>query len=116
MFLKSRKLNRVWSKENGEQTICFSRYARRRTPYALRSAAASARIAAVMKNYLWKYLLPGILLILCAFWAGTLPSMIFSLLSFLSFFLAGVALILEGRKRCFPDTLENGAEKREIER
>jgi hypothetical protein len=55
-----------------------------------------------MKDYLWKYFLPGILLILCAFWAGTLPSMVFSLLGFLSFFLAGVALIIEGRKRCFP--------------
>jgi len=51
-----------------------------------------------MKNYLWRYLLPGILLILCAFWAGTLPSMIFSFLGFSSFFLAGVALIIEGRK------------------
>ncbi len=52
-----------------------------------------------MKNYLWKYLLPGLLLILCAFWVGTLPSMSFSLLGFLSFFLAGVALIIEGRKK-----------------
>jgi hypothetical protein len=41
----------------------------------------------------------GILLILCAFWAGTLPSMVFSFLGFLSFFLAGVALIIEGRKK-----------------
>lgn len=38
------------------------------------------------------------LLILCAFWVGTLPSMVFSFLGFLSFFLAGVALIMEGRK------------------
>jgi hypothetical protein len=53
-----------------------------------------------MKNYLWKYFLPGILLILCAFWAGTLPGMVFSFLGFLSFFLAGIALIIEGRK-CF---------------
>jgi hypothetical protein len=52
-----------------------------------------------VKNYFWKYLLPGILLILCAFWAGTLPSMIFSLLGFLSFFLAGVALVIEGWKK-----------------
>ena len=52
-----------------------------------------------VKNYLWKYLLPGILLILCAFWVGTLPSMVFSFLGFLSFFLVGVALIIEGRKR-----------------
>jgi hypothetical protein len=52
-----------------------------------------------MKNYLWKYFLPGLALIGCAFWAGTLPSMVFSLLGFLSFFLAGVALIIEGRKK-----------------
>jgi len=52
-----------------------------------------------MKNYLWKYFLPGILLILCAFWVGTLKSLIFALVGFLSFFLAGVALIIEGRKK-----------------
>ena len=52
-----------------------------------------------MKSYIWKYLLPGIILIGCAFWVGTLPSMVFSFLGFLSFFLAGVALIIEGRKR-----------------
>jgi hypothetical protein len=52
-----------------------------------------------MKNYLWKYFLPGFALIGCAFWVGTLPSMIFSLLGFLSFFLAGVALIIEGWKQ-----------------
>lgn len=51
-----------------------------------------------MKNYLWKYLLPGLALIACAFWVGTLPTMIFALLGFLSFFLAGVALIMEGKK------------------
>ncbi len=52
-----------------------------------------------MKNYLWKYFLPGVLLILCAFWAGTLSNMVFAFLGFLSFFLAGVALIIEGRKK-----------------
>ncbi|OGX13431.1 MAG: hypothetical protein A2351_03835 [Omnitrophica bacterium RIFOXYB12_FULL_50_7] len=52
-----------------------------------------------MKNYIWKYFLPGLLLITCAFWVGTLPSMVFSFLGFLSFFLAGVALIIEGRKK-----------------
>ncbi len=52
-----------------------------------------------MKDYLWKYFLPGLVLILCAFWVGTLPSTIFALVGFLSFFLAGVALIIEGRKR-----------------
>ena len=59
----------------------------------------SARITALMKNYLWKYFLPGIFFILCAFWVGTLPSMVFSFLGFLSFFLAGVALIIEGWKK-----------------
>ncbi len=54
---------------------------------------------AVMKNYLWKYFFPGILLIGCAFWVGTLPSLVFSFLGFLSFFLAGVALIIEGRRK-----------------
>ena len=54
-----------------------------------------------MKNYLWKYFLPGVLLILCAFWVGSADNMIFSFLGFLSFFLAGVALMIEGRKRCF---------------
>ncbi len=52
-----------------------------------------------MKKYLWKYFLPGSLLILCAFWVGALPSMVFSFLGFLSFFLAGVSLIVEGWKR-----------------
>jgi hypothetical protein len=52
-----------------------------------------------VKKYIWKYLLPGIALIGCAFWVGTLPSMVFSFVGFLSFFLAGVALIIEGRKR-----------------
>jgi len=52
-----------------------------------------------MKNYLWKYFLPGLTLIGCAFWVGTLPNMVFAFLGFLSFFLAGVALIIEGRKK-----------------
>jgi hypothetical protein len=56
-------------------------------------------MTALMKNYLWKFFLPGIILILCAFWVGTLPSLVFSLLGFLSFFLAGVALIIEGRRK-----------------
>jgi len=61
-----------------------------------------------VKNYLWKYFLPGLTLILCAFWVGTLPSMVFSFLGFLSFFLAGVALIIEGKKRCFPGKGKGG--------
>lgn len=56
-------------------------------------------MAFIMRDYFWKYFLPGILLIFCAFWAGTLPSMVFSFLGFLSFFLAGVALIIEGNKK-----------------
>jgi hypothetical protein len=54
---------------------------------------------AAMKNYLLKYFFPGVVLIGCAFWVGTLPSMVFAFLGFLSFFLAGVALIIEGRKK-----------------
>jgi len=52
-----------------------------------------------MRSYLWKYFLPGVALILCAFWVGTLPSMVFSFLGFLSFFLVGVMLIMEGWKK-----------------
>jgi hypothetical protein len=52
-----------------------------------------------MKNYIWKYFLPGVVLIGCAFWAGTLPSLVFSLLGFLSFFLAGVSLMIEGWRK-----------------
>jgi len=51
------------------------------------------------RQYFLKYLLPGVALILCAFWAGTLPSMVFSCLGFLSFFVAGIALIVEGKKK-----------------
>ncbi|MBU9888294.1 MAG: hypothetical protein KTQ49_00300 [Candidatus Omnitrophica bacterium] len=50
-------------------------------------------------RYFLKYFLPGAAFILCAFWAGTLPSMTFSCLGFLSFFCAGVMLIVEGKKR-----------------
>jgi len=64
-----------------------------------------------MKNYLWKYLFPGVALIGCAFWAGTLPSMVFSFLGFLSFFLAGVALIIEGRKKLASDNKSKSDEK-----
>lgn len=56
-----------------------------------------------MKDYFFKYLLPGLILIGCAFWAGTLPNMVFSFLGFLSFFLAGVALIIEGHKKQIAD-------------
>ncbi|MFH0984733.1 MAG: hypothetical protein V1882_04280 [Candidatus Omnitrophota bacterium] len=52
-----------------------------------------------MRSYLWQYFLPGAVLILCAFWVGTLPSMVFSFLGFLSFFLVGVTLIIEGWKK-----------------
>jgi hypothetical protein len=52
-----------------------------------------------MKNYLWKYLLPGLVLIGCAFWAGTLQNLIFALVGFISFFVIGVTLIIEGWKQ-----------------
>jgi len=54
-----------------------------------------------MENYLWKYFLPGLFLIFCAFWVGSLSNIVFASLGFLSFFLAGVALIIEGKKQCF---------------
>ncbi len=50
-------------------------------------------------RYWTRYFLPGILLILLAFWAGSLPSMIFALIGFLSFFVVGVTLIIEGAKQ-----------------
>lgn len=52
-----------------------------------------------LPNYFLKYFLPGILLILCAFWAGTAPQMILALAGFLSFFTVGVSLIAEGIKK-----------------
>lgn len=65
----------------------------------LKSWCLSVRITIIMKNYLWKYFLPGLVLIGCAFWVGTLPQMILALAGFLSFFLAGVVLIIEGYKK-----------------
>jgi predicted phage tail protein len=50
-------------------------------------------------NYFLKYFFPGILLIVCAFWAGTLRNAIFALVGFLSFFVMGVTLIREGWKQ-----------------
>ncbi|HPW77044.1 MAG TPA: hypothetical protein PLK73_03800 [Candidatus Omnitrophota bacterium] len=50
-------------------------------------------------NYWIKWFLPGVLFIVTAFWAGTLPSLVFALAGFLSFFTIGVTLIIEGRKR-----------------
>lgn len=50
-------------------------------------------------NYFLKYFLPGILLMGCAFWAGTHQEMIFAFAGFLSFFVAGVTLIAEGWKQ-----------------
>jgi len=51
------------------------------------------------KGYLRKYFLPGAALIICAFWVGMLPNTVFALVGFLSFFVIGVTLIVEGRKR-----------------
>ena len=50
-------------------------------------------------KYILQSLLPGILFILAAFWAGSQGNMIFSLLGFLSFFVIGVTLIIEGAKK-----------------
>ena len=51
-----------------------------------------------MFEFIMKALLPGIVLILIGFWMGTLSSMLFSLIGFLSCFLIGVTLIVEGWK------------------
>lgn len=45
------------------------------------------------------YGLPGIGLILLAFWAGGAPHPAISLLGFLSFFVVGVTLMKEGRRK-----------------
>ncbi|HOW87763.1 MAG TPA: hypothetical protein PKV84_03810 [Candidatus Omnitrophota bacterium] len=60
-----------------------------------------------VKNYLWKYFLPGAVLVGCAFWAGTLPSPVFALAGFLSFFVIGVTLIVEGRKKSRQQTTDH---------
>jgi len=51
------------------------------------------------KDYWLKWFLPGAVFILLAFWAGTMKSMTLAFIGFLSFFLIGVTLIIEGRKR-----------------
>ena len=49
--------------------------------------------------YFWRYFIPGLALVFCAFWAGTQESMVWAFLGFLSFFVAGISLIVEGLKR-----------------
>ena len=56
-------------------------------------------IKSTRSPFFLKYFLPAILLIFCAFWVGTLPNLIFSLVGFLSFFVAGVTLMVEGWKK-----------------
>lgn len=50
-------------------------------------------------RYWIKWFFPGVLFIVTAFWAGTLPNPVFALAGFLSFFTIGVTLIIEGRKK-----------------
>lgn len=50
-------------------------------------------------NYFVKYFMPSILLIGLAFYAGTHPNPIFALAGFLSFFVIGIAVLIEGRKK-----------------
>lgn len=57
-------------------------------------------------NYWLKWFLPGLFLILLAFWAGTMESVIFSLAGFLSFFTVGVTLIIEGKRKTRDPRLE----------
>ncbi|HOW58608.1 MAG TPA: hypothetical protein PLO78_02645 [Candidatus Omnitrophota bacterium] len=50
-------------------------------------------------KYFLNYFLPGLAFIGCAFWAGTLQEAIFALVGFLSFFVVGVTVIVEGWKQ-----------------
>jgi len=47
----------------------------------------------------FKFYLPGILLILMAFWVGSQSNLTLAFLGFLSFFVVGVALFAEGIKQ-----------------
>jgi len=50
-------------------------------------------------RYFLSYFLPGCGMIVLAFFAGGQKNLTLGLLSFLCFFVVGVALIIEGRKR-----------------
>lgn len=52
-----------------------------------------------LKAYVLKYLLPGIGLILLAFLAGSQHNVVFGFLGFMSFFVFGVVLIIEGKNK-----------------
>lgn len=56
------------------------------------------QISLPMKDYVWKYFLPGIELFVLALFAGTHPNLWIALVGFLSFFVIGVILIIEGYK------------------
>jgi len=50
-------------------------------------------------EYTLKYLLPGLGLILLALFAGSVKNPVLGLLGFLSFFVVGVTLIIEGWRK-----------------
>jgi hypothetical protein len=52
-----------------------------------------------VKKHTFQWILPGVIFILLAFWAGTAKSMALAFLGFLSFFVIGVALVIEGRRK-----------------
>ncbi len=52
-----------------------------------------------IKKYWPSYGLPGLGLIGLAFWAGAHPNLAVAFLGFLSFFVVGVTLLKEGRKK-----------------
>jgi hypothetical protein len=53
-------------------------------------------------NYLFRYFLPGIGLILMAFYAGAQKNPTLGLFAFLCFFVMGVTLIIEGFRKKKP--------------
>ncbi len=52
-----------------------------------------------MKSKKKQMIFLGLMFILAAFWTGTLENVAFSLLGFLSFFVIGITLIIEARKK-----------------
>ncbi len=53
-------------------------------------------------NYIFRYFLPGIALIAMAFFAGAQKNPTLGLFAFLSFFVVGVTLIIEGFRKKKP--------------
>jgi len=52
-------------------------------------------------RYLIQYVLPGLALLVLAFFAGSHSNIVFALIGFLSFFSVAVFLVVEGYKKTF---------------